>query len=226
MLCQFFPFRYGDDNLQCAEIIEFFLNLLHILANHLARYMVDRRVSDRLIQPRLCHTPDAESSIDYNSLFCSKRHFRVNQCFICHIRIIPAVFSDGTAYFFGTSPDIQQFQIQNNASSKPVLLMFFSLTDPAVFLPDHAICFIITHNEKMLNHFRIFFQKRSIFPGCFSISETYSFPSFLLFQTPQLFFLPVLQFFHQFPYFQAAQSHSFLLPAPVPGDTGRKYSAR
>ena len=115
MLCQFFPFRYGDDNLQCAEIIEFFLNLLHILADHLARYMVDRRVSDRLIQPRLCHTPDAESSIDYNSLFCSKRHFRVNQCFICHIRIIPAVFSDGTAYFFGTSPDIQQFQIQNNA---------------------------------------------------------------------------------------------------------------
>ena len=112
------------------------------------------------------------------------------------------------------------------ASSKPVLLMFFSLTDPAVFLPDHAICFIITHNEKMLNHFRIFFQKRSIFPGCFSISETYSFPSFLLFQTPQLFFLPVSQFFHQFPYFQAAQSHSFLLPAPVPGDTGRKYSAR
>ena len=112
------------------------------------------------------------------------------------------------------------------ASSKPVLLMFFSLTDPAVFLPDHAIYFIITHNEKMLNHFRIFFQKRSIFPGCFSISETYSFPSFLLFQTPQLFFLPVLQFFHQFPYFQAAQSHSFLLPAPVPGDTGRKYSAR
>ncbi len=57
----------------------------------------------------------AVSSIDYNSLFCSKRHFRVNQCFICHIRIIPAVFSDGTAYFFGTSPDIQQFQIQNNA---------------------------------------------------------------------------------------------------------------
>ena len=35
MLCQFFPFRYGDDNLQCAEIIEFFLNLLHILADHL-----------------------------------------------------------------------------------------------------------------------------------------------------------------------------------------------
>lgn len=93
-----------------------------------------------------------------------------------------------------------------------VLLMFFSLTDPAVFLSDHAIYFIITHNEKMPNHFRIFFQKRSIFPGCFSISETYSFPSFLLFQTPQLFFLPVLQFFHQFPYFQAAQSHSFLLP--------------
>ena len=53
------------------------------------------------------------------------------------------------------------------ASSKPVLLMFFSLTDPAVFLPDHAICFIITHNEKMLNYFRIFsrlfFYLRNLF---------------------------------------------------------------
>ena len=114
MLCQFFPFRYGDDNLQCAEIIEFFLNLLHILADHLARYMVDRRVSDRLIQPRLCHTPDAESSIDYNSLFCSKRHFRVNQCFICHIRIIPGVLSHSTYRLFLCKTGLLDLQIQIN----------------------------------------------------------------------------------------------------------------
>ncbi len=98
----------------------------------------------------------------------------------------------------------------------------FSLNRSGGFLPDHAIYFIITHNEKMLNHFRIFFQKDQFFPAVFSISETYSFPSFLLFQTPQLFFLPVFTIFHQFPYFQAAQSHSFLLAGPCSRRYGKE----
>ena len=110
------------------------------------------------------------------------------------------------------------------ASSKPVLLMFFSLTDPAVFLPDHAICFIITHNEKMHEPFsHIFFQKDQ-FSRLFFYLRTLFFSQLpCCFPNSAALLSACSTIFHQFPYFQAAQSHFFPLAGPVPGDTGRKY---
>ena len=106
LLCKLLSSRHGNLDLQDSLIIQKVAYLQYFLRNHFPRYMIDCRISYRLVESRLCHSPDARSTVNENLCLCPfftgirlifrKRHSGNNPGTGCDIGIVPAILYDRT----------------------------------------------------------------------------------------------------------------------------------
>ena len=112
-------------------IIQNMTDLTHFPFDHLSWHMIDRGISDRLIQSRLGHTTDADPAIDQYPAPCAcllplqKRNFCHHMCPGRNVGIIPAIFYDCTLHCPLTAQNIHNTRMKGNALWRNDIDLFF-----------------------------------------------------------------------------------------------------